>query len=66
MKVKGVIENFVNDEIRQQIYFFEWCRDTATENILFKYQGIFYLRQSLSPSSSFMLIILSVFSQSKS
>ena len=37
LKVKGVIVRFLNDELRQKIYFLEWCKDTVTENILFRY-----------------------------
>ena len=45
MRVKGVIEHFLNDELRQKIYFLEWCKETIVENRLLGYLGTKRLRQ---------------------
>ena len=45
MRIKGVIAHFLNDELRQKIYFLEWCKETLVENRLFRYLGNKRLRQ---------------------
>lgn len=45
MRIKGVIAHFLNDELRQKIYFLEWCKETLVENRLFRYLGNKRIRQ---------------------